>query len=201
MKKFLLSSAIIVLFGFYLFKTFGTDTKQEPAAAPTTPTTDTSNLQTTNVTTPDQSTATVTVPAATTDTTPAATTPAATTTTPAATTTTSPASAPDTTTTPTPTAPKALYKDGSYTGPVTDAVFGEMQVKVTVSGGKITDVAMVKFPNDVANSIKINTNAHVKWKTETIAAQSAKINIVSGATESSVAFRQSLAAALEQAKN
>lgn len=198
MKKFLLSSAIIVLFGFYLFKTFGTDTKQEPATAPTTPTTDTSNLQTTNVTTPDQSTATVTVPAATTDTTPAATTPAATTTTPtpAATTPETPPTTPAPTTT-----PKALYKDGSYTGPVTDAVFGEMQVKVTVSGGKITDVAMVKFPNDVANSIKINTNALVKWKTETIATQSAKINIVSGATESSVAFRQSLAAALEQAKN
>lgn len=200
MKKFLLSSAIIVLFGFYLFKTFGADTKQEPATSPTTPTTDTSNLQTTNVTTPDQSTATVTVPAATTDTTPAATTP---TTTPAATTTTTTqATTPATPTTPvTPTTPKALYKDGSYTGPVTDAVFGDMQVKVTVSGGKITDVTLVKFPNDVANSTKINTNAHVKWKSETIAAQSAKVNIISGATESSVAFRQSLAAALEQAKN
>jgi uncharacterized protein with FMN-binding domain len=109
-----------------------------------------------------------------------------------------------TTTTPTPTpAPVAQgqYKDGSYTSPVSDAYFGSLQIKATISGGKITDVAFLQYPNDNHNSVQINTQAMPYLKAEAIQAQSANVNIISGATQTSQAFQQALATVLSQAKN
>ena len=93
------------------------------------------------------------------------------------------------------------YKDGAYTGSSADAYYGSIQVQVTISGGKITDVAFLNYPHDRGTSVSINTQAMPYLKQEAIAAQSANVNIVSGATDSSLAFRQSLASALAQAKS
>ncbi|MDR3642837.1 MAG: FMN-binding protein [Candidatus Doudnabacteria bacterium] len=106
---------------------------------------------------------------------------------------------------PTPTltaapAPKGQYTDGQYTGTVADAYYGNVQVKVTVSGGKITDVIFLQYPSDRSTSRYINGQAMPYLKQEAIAAQSASVDIVSGATDTSQAFQQSLAAALAQAK-
>ncbi len=92
------------------------------------------------------------------------------------------------------------YKDGSYTGTVADAFYGNIQVKAIISGGKITDVQFLQYPNDQGNSIEINTYAMPILTQEAIKAQSSNVNIVSGATDSSAAFIQSLADALTQAK-
>lgn len=94
----------------------------------------------------------------------------------------------------------ATYKDGTYTGSVGDAFYGNIQVKAVISGGKITDVIFLQYPNDRANSVRINTQAMPYLKQEAIAAQSANVNIISGATDSSMAFIQSLSDALKQAK-
>lgn len=103
--------------------------------------------------------------------------------------------------TPKPTAkPAGQYKDGSYTGSVADAFYGNIQVRVTISSGKISDVQFLQYPNDRRTSIEINTQAMPMLKSEAIAAQSANVNIISGATDSSQAFRESLASALSQAK-
>lgn len=91
------------------------------------------------------------------------------------------------------------YKDGTYTGSVADAVYGNIQVKVIITGGKISDVIFLQYPNDRNTSIEINTQAMPYLKQEAISAQSAKVNIVSGATDSSIAFRESLTVALSQA--
>jgi len=93
----------------------------------------------------------------------------------------------------------ATYKDGSYTGSVADAFYGNIQVRVTVSGGKITDVAFLQYPNDRSNSIFINQQAMPLLKQEAIQAQTNHVDIISGATDTSMAFNQSLAAALTQA--
>lgn len=110
-------------------------------------------------------------------------------------------------TTPTPTPapapapqPKGLYANGQYTGSVADAYYGNIQVKVTVSGGKITDVVFLQYPSDRGTSVRINSQAMPYLKQEAISAQSANVGIVSGATDSSLAFQQSLASALTQAK-
>ena len=109
-------------------------------------------------------------------------------------------SAPNTPSTSGATGPMPPYKDGSYTGSVASAFYGNIQVRATIQSGKITDVQFVQYPNDRTRSIAINTLAMPNLKREAIQAQSANVNIVSGATDSSNAFIQSLSSALSQAK-
>jgi uncharacterized protein with FMN-binding domain len=93
------------------------------------------------------------------------------------------------------------YKDGNYTGVASDAFYGFIQVKAVISGGKLTDVIFLRYPNDHDRSVFINQQAMPLLKQEAITVQSASVNIVSGATDSSQAFRESLSSALAQAKS
>ena len=104
------------------------------------------------------------------------------------------------TVTPTPRQLAGAYRDGSYTGSVADAFYGNIQVKAIISGGKITDVQFLQYPSDRRQSIEINSQAMPLLKEEAIQAQSANVNGVSGASASSAAFVQSLQSALDQAK-
>jgi len=113
--------------------------------------------------------------------------------------TTSPSDTPGATTTP--GTPGALYKDGSYTGSVADAQWGVVQVQVVIKGGKITDVQWLQYPNDRSRSVYINSYADPQLTSEAIQAQSANVDAVTGATDSSDAFMQSLSDALSQAHN
>ena len=92
------------------------------------------------------------------------------------------------------------YKDGSYTGNVADAYYGNVQVEVTVSGGKITDVQFLDHPHQRQTSVRINSRAMPYLISEAIAAQDANVDTVSGASFTSAAFRESLSGALAQAK-
>ncbi len=99
------------------------------------------------------------------------------------------------------TAPaKGQYRDGQYTGSVEDAFYGPYQVKAIVSGGKITDIHFLQTPNDRQTSIEINSQASPLLKQEAIQVQSAQVDIISGATQSSEGFQRSLQSALNQAK-
>jgi len=60
-------------------------------------------------------------------------------------------------------------------------------------------VQFLQYPSDRNTSIRINSRAMPILKQEAISAQNANVNIVSGATDSSQAFQQSLASALSQA--
>lgn len=102
--------------------------------------------------------------------------------------------------TPTTGASSQTYKDGTYTGSAADAYYGNIQVQVTIAQGKITDVAFLQYPNDNNTSRFINQQAMPLLKNEAIQAQSATVDIVSGASDSSQAFQQSLSSALQQAK-
>src|SRR5581483_632873 len=109
------------------------------------------------------------------------------------------------TNTPTPTASgnppaKSTYKDGTYTGIVTDAFYGPYQVQAVISGGKISDIVFLQYPNDRGTSREINSQAMPLLKQEAITAKSARVDIVSGATQSSGAFQQSLQSALDKAR-
>ena len=97
-------------------------------------------------------------------------------------------------------ASSASYKNGSYTGSIEDAYYGNIQVQAVISGGKITDVVFLQFPNDNRTSQYINSQADPMLKQEAIQVQSAQVDIVSGASASSQAFQASLANALSQAK-
>jgi uncharacterized protein with FMN-binding domain len=92
------------------------------------------------------------------------------------------------------------YKDGTYTGSVADAFYGNVQVQAKVSGGKITDVSFLQYPNTHDTSVMINRQAMPYLRQEAIQAQTANVQIISGATFTSQAFAQSLRSALSQAK-
>ena len=96
--------------------------------------------------------------------------------------------------------PVSPFKDGTYTGSAADAFYGTIQVQTVIAGGKITDVQFLQYPSDRSRSVAINTFAMPSLKQEAISAQSANVDIVSGATDSSNAFIQSLSSALSQAK-
>jgi uncharacterized protein with FMN-binding domain len=96
--------------------------------------------------------------------------------------------------------PGTVYRDGSYTGSVDDAQWGFVQVKAIITNGKITDVKFLQYPNDRSRSIYINSIADPQLTSEAIQAQSANVDIVTGATDSSLAFMQSLTDALSQAQ-
>lgn len=91
------------------------------------------------------------------------------------------------------------FRDGTYTGTSVDVYYGYLQVQAVISGGKLTDVQILSYPNDRRDSIEINNYALPRLKQQAIAAQSAKIHGVSGATDTTYGFVQSLAAALSQA--
>jgi len=93
------------------------------------------------------------------------------------------------------------YKNGTYTGPVVDAYYGLVQVQAVIQNGKIADVRFLSYPNDRRTSQEINSQA-MPWLTqEAIQAQSANVDIITGATLTSEAFATSLQAALQSAKN
>ncbi len=93
------------------------------------------------------------------------------------------------------------YRDGAYTGPVVDAYYGLMQIQAIIKGGKLSAIKVLQYPNDRRTSIFINRQALPMLRDEVINAQSANVNIVSGATLSSEAFIQSLGAAMTKAKS
>lgn len=98
-----------------------------------------------------------------------------------------------------PASAQGKYRNGTYTGSSADAYYGTVQVQVTVVSGKIADVTFLNYPQDRGTSRSINSYAMPQLTQEAIAAQSAQVNGVSGASDTSAAFRQSLSSALTQA--
>ena len=95
----------------------------------------------------------------------------------------------------------AQYKDGEYTGPSIDANWGLVQVKAIIQHGQIADVQFLQYPNDRRTSQRINSIVMPYLQTEAIQAQSANVDLISGATLTSEAFAESLQAALSTARN
>lgn len=91
--------------------------------------------------------------------------------------------------------------DGTYTGDAVDIGhnYGTIQLQVTVSGGKVTDISAVAVPENDPRSAQISSYAVPQLVSQAIDAQSSSISGISGATFTSNGFAQSLASALAQA--
>jgi uncharacterized protein with FMN-binding domain len=87
----------------------------------------------------------------------------------------------------------------TVTGDTVQTRWGPVQVKVTIKNGKITDVTAVQYPSDNPRDQEINQYALPQLRTEALAAQSASIDTVSGATYTSQGYQQSLQSALDSA--
>jgi uncharacterized protein with FMN-binding domain len=99
---------------------------------------------------------------------------------------------------PSPAGPR--YKDGQYTGQDFQTDYGDNQVKVIVSGGRIVDVQALQLPFDRQRSAYISQVAGPLLHDEALKAQSAQIDTISGATFTSDAYAQSLQSALDRAR-
>lgn len=83
------------------------------------------------------------------------------------------------------------------TGPQVVLAHGIVQVQVTVVAGRITKVTALQLPHDNPHSWAGSNRAATILRTEVLAAQSADVNIVSGATYTSRGYARSLQAALD----
>jgi uncharacterized protein with FMN-binding domain len=87
----------------------------------------------------------------------------------------------------------------TYTGSAITTRYGIVQVKIKVSGKKITDIGFVQLSAFDGRSQQINSNAAPILLQETLSAQSANIDSVSGASYTSDGYVQSLQSALDKA--
>lgn len=87
----------------------------------------------------------------------------------------------------------------TYTGDVAQTRWGPVQVEITVKSGTITAVDVVQYPTENHKDQEINDYALPVLVQDTLDAQSAKIDMVSGATLTSDGYVESLQSALDQA--
>jgi uncharacterized protein with FMN-binding domain len=91
------------------------------------------------------------------------------------------------------------YADGTFTGQDVSMRYGDVQVQVTISGGAVTDVTALQLPNGDGHSSRISSIVEPMLRSEALQAQTASIDLISGATYTSGAYRQSLQSALDTA--
>jgi uncharacterized protein with FMN-binding domain len=96
-----------------------------------------------------------------------------------------------------PTPTKAA--SGTFLGASAQTRYGPVQIKITYAAGRVTGVVAVQLPSGRSRDAEINNYAVPILEQETLAAQSAKINAVSGATYTSDGYVQSLQSALDAA--
>jgi uncharacterized protein with FMN-binding domain len=85
------------------------------------------------------------------------------------------------------------------TGKVANTVYGPVQVELVVKSGKIVKVAILEQPTNTIHDIQIGEFAFPKLISETLAAQNAKIDAVSGASYTSAGYIASLQSAVDHA--
>lgn len=120
----------------------------------------------------------------------------------ASTTASTPASTADASvaTTPATSAAPAGVADGTYVGASDSNRWGTVQVQVVYSGGALTGVQIIQYPNGDNKSVRINQRALPTLISEALSTQNADVSSVSGATYTSVSYRISLQSAIDAAK-
>jgi uncharacterized protein with FMN-binding domain len=96
----------------------------------------------------------------------------------------------------TPTASTSGAK--TATGDAIDTRYGAAQVRVTVSGGKITAVEALQLQGVDPKSVRISSSAEPLLRQSALTKQSAAIDMVSGATYTSESYAASLQSALDK---
>lgn len=96
-------------------------------------------------------------------------------------------------------APASTAKNGTYTGAIADTAWGQVQVRIVVSGGKITQASAPVIPHGNGRDAQINSYAVPQLNSEVVQAQNGQIDMISGATVTSGGYLQSLQDAVNQA--
>jgi uncharacterized protein with FMN-binding domain len=93
----------------------------------------------------------------------------------------------------------ASSSSSTYTGDSASTRWGPVQVQISVANGTVTDVSVIDYPSGNGKDQQINARALPVLVQETLEAQSADIDMVSGATVTSEGYLESLQSALDQA--
>jgi uncharacterized protein with FMN-binding domain len=96
-------------------------------------------------------------------------------------------------------APSPSSRSITVNGSITDTMYGPVQVQVTVRGSRIVKAHAIDYPQGGGRDQEINSQAIPQLDQETLQAQSAQIDTVSGATYTSDGYRRSLQSALDAA--
>jgi uncharacterized protein with FMN-binding domain len=86
----------------------------------------------------------------------------------------------------------------TLTGDAADTRWGPVQVSVQLEGDRIVGVTVLQSPAGNRRDVQINTRALPVLEAEALQAQSADVDVVSGATYTSEGYAQSLQSALDQ---
>jgi uncharacterized protein with FMN-binding domain len=120
--------------------------------------------------------------------------------TPATPSTTAPGGAASGPTTPSTASPTTVASKRDATGQFIQYMYGDIQVKVTKQGTRITNIQVLKEDATDPRSAQINSIAIPMLQQQAMSAQSANINGVSGATFTSQAYYEALQSALDKLK-
>ncbi|QOT23933.1 FMN-binding protein [Paenarthrobacter sp. YJN-D] len=94
---------------------------------------------------------------------------------------------------------KTTTTAATYDGTAVQTRFGTVQVRVTIQGGKITEVTALQLTDAERKSAQISSRAAPVLRSEVLQAQSADVQTVGGATVTSDVYLTSLQAALDAA--
>jgi uncharacterized protein with FMN-binding domain len=92
-----------------------------------------------------------------------------------------------------------LPDSGTFDGDAVVTRFGVVQVRITVADGRIASVEAVQVPDRDRHDRLINDRAVPILNAEAVKAQSAQVDLVSGATLTSHGYAQSLQSAIDRA--
>jgi len=112
---------------------------------------------------------------------------------------TPPAAVSSTSSTPSSSSSTTTTSSKTVTGDAVDTRFGPVQVKVTITNGKVTSATAIDYPTDTPRDQQINSYAIPTLNQEAVSAGSANISMVSGATYTSYGYVQSLQSARNKA--
>ncbi|MDQ1679437.1 MAG: hypothetical protein QOI42_296 [Frankiaceae bacterium] len=97
------------------------------------------------------------------------------------------------------TAPAPAPTSVTINGAAADTAYGPVQVQITVLGGRITRANAIVYPTESRRDQEINSQAIPALNSETLRAQSAQIDAISGASYTSAGYQQSLQSAIDAA--
>jgi uncharacterized protein with FMN-binding domain len=100
--------------------------------------------------------------------------------------------------TPTTTATTTTSGSQTATGEAVPTQYGSAQVRVTVENGKIVKLEALQLQGNEPRSVAISGAAEPILRQEVLAAQSAQVDAVSGATFTSDSYLQSVQSALDK---
>ena len=99
---------------------------------------------------------------------------------------------------PSPSAAQRAYHSGVATGAAARTDYGAVQVRVTVTHGRIVNVTALRLPHGNQMDIQLSKPAATVLERRVISAQRANVDMVSGATYTSEGYLRSLQSALDR---